>query len=73
MTSPVPIPQEWLARARDFPSSKRLKDHCKFVHKLNTGLSRLSAEKQRENVYKFSAAVYRFSAVSTDYVQHASC
>jgi hypothetical protein len=42
-----------------------LEDHCKFVYRLNTGLSRLSAEKQRENFYKFSAVVYKLTAVST--------
>jgi hypothetical protein len=39
--------------------------HCKFVYRLNTGLPRLSAEKQRENIYKFSAVVYKLTAVST--------
>jgi hypothetical protein len=59
------IPQEWLARARDLPSSKASRIICKFVYRLNTGLSRLSAEKQRENFYKFSAVVYKLTAMST--------
>jgi hypothetical protein len=42
------IPQERLARARDFPSSKASRIIAKFVYRLNTGLSRLCAEKQRE-------------------------
>ena len=58
------IPQRWLARARDLPSSKASRS-WKFVYRLSTGLSRLSAEKQRENFYKFSAVVYKLTAVST--------
>jgi hypothetical protein len=39
--------------------------HCKFVYRLNTGLPRLSAENQRENIYKSSEVVYKLTAVST--------
>ena len=58
------IPQELLARARDFRHLKASRS-WKFVYRLNTGLSRLSAEKQRENFYKFSAVVYKLTTVST--------
>jgi hypothetical protein len=58
------IPQRQPVRARVLPPCRTSRT-CKSVYRLITGLSKLSAEKECENFYKFSAAIYRLTAVST--------